>query len=276
MLFEPGCTLIRLVGIDVDGTLVGAAGTVHPLVWEAAAQARAAGIRLALCSGRPAFGLALEYARRLDADGWHVFQNGASVRNLGNGQSRSTEIPQRWVRTFIARARGTGRVLELYGDREYVVESTAPWAREHAELLGVPFEPRPFESLDQQVVRAQWLLSPEEASAAMREMHEGLEAAESTSPVMADARFVGFTRAGVNKGSAMSDIATALRVDLRDVMYVGDSGNDLAALRIVGHPIAMGNADGAVRSIARQVVGDVEKGGLADALRWAVSNGRTT
>jgi Cof subfamily protein (haloacid dehalogenase superfamily) len=264
--------LIRLVGIDVDGTLVGSTGTVHPLVWEAAAHARAAGIHLALCSGRPAFGLALEYARRLDADGWHAFQNGASVLNLGDGQSRSTAIPSRWTYTFIARARETGRVLELYGDSEYVVESTAPWAREHADLLGVPFRPRPFESLEQQVVRAQWLLSPEEATVAMRETYEGLEAAQSTSPIMSDARFVGLTRAGVNKGTAMSTIATALHVGLNDVMYVGDSGNDLPALRIVGHPVAMGNADGTVRSVARRVVGDVEEGGLADALRWAASN----
>lgn len=263
--------MIRLIGIDVDGTLVGSTGKVHPRVWEAAALARTAGIRLALCSGRPAFGLALEYARRLDATGWHVFQNGASVLNLGDGQSQSTPIPAPWIRTFIARARESGKVLELYGNREYVVESTAPWAREHAELLGVPFRPRPFESLVGEVVRAQWLLSPEEAMAAMRETYEGLEVAESTSPVMSGTRFVGLTRAGVNKGSAMRAIAAALSVDLQDVMYVGDSGNDLAALAIAGHPVAMGNADEAVRSSASRIVGDVENGGLADALLWAAS-----
>jgi len=73
--------LIHLVGIDVDGTLLGSSGNVHPEVWGVAQRARTAGIHLALCSGRPAFGLALEYARRLDADGWHVFQNGASIVN---------------------------------------------------------------------------------------------------------------------------------------------------------------------------------------------------
>ena len=263
--------MIRLVGIDVDGTLVGSAGMVHPLVWEAVAQARAAGIHLALCSGRPAFGLALEYARRLDEKGWHVFQNGASILNLGDGRSQSTPIPTQWVHTFIRLAREKGQVLELYGNSEYVVESTAPWAREHAGLLGVPFRPRPFESLEEEVVRAQWLLSPENAMVAMRETYEGLEVAQSTSPVMSETRFVGITRAGVNKGSAMRTIAAALRVDLQDVMYVGDSGNDIAALRIVGHPVAMGNADGAVRSIATHIVGNVEDGGLADALRWAAS-----
>src|SRR6185312_6241632 len=110
--------LIRLIGIDVDGTLVGSTGSVHPRVWEAAAHARAAGIHLALCSGRPAFGVALDYARRLDADGWHAFQNGASILNLRSGQSQSRAIPRHWGRTLIARARQTGNILELCGDAE--------------------------------------------------------------------------------------------------------------------------------------------------------------
>ncbi|NJD09330.1 MAG: Cof-type HAD-IIB family hydrolase, partial [Gemmatimonadetes bacterium] len=72
-------TPVGLVCIDVDGTLVGSGGEVHPAVWTAAAGALAAGIRLALCSGRPAFGVTRELALRLDPKGWHCFQNGASV-----------------------------------------------------------------------------------------------------------------------------------------------------------------------------------------------------
>src|SRR5262249_60893617 len=86
-------SMIRLVGIDVDGTLVGAGGRVHPSVWEAARRACERGIHLALCSGRPAFGIALEYARLLEAGGWHAFQNGASIVNLATGASRSVPIP---------------------------------------------------------------------------------------------------------------------------------------------------------------------------------------
>ena len=55
--------------------IVGASGIVHPKVWAAVERAQEAGIRLALCSGRAAFGVALEYARRLDPSGWHMFQN---------------------------------------------------------------------------------------------------------------------------------------------------------------------------------------------------------
>jgi hydroxymethylpyrimidine pyrophosphatase-like HAD family hydrolase len=54
-------------------------------------------------------------------------------------------------------------------------------------------------------------------------------------------------------------------------MYVGDAGNDLSALRIVGHPIAMANADPAVIEAARHTVGDVNQGGLAEALEIAIN-----
>jgi Cof subfamily protein (haloacid dehalogenase superfamily) len=263
--------MIALVGIDVDGTLVGTGGFIHPRVWEAAARACELGIHLALCSGRPAFGIALEYARRLESGGWHVFQNGASIVNLGSGQSRSVPIPTSWVQKLIDRARGTADALELYSDTAYAVESTSQWSREHADLLGVPFDPRPLESLTRPIVRAQWLLSREAAREFTALPHPGLEVAQSSSPLMPDTQFVGLTHEGVTKGSAMSAVAAEYGIALADVMYVGDAGNDLSALRVVGHPIAMANADPAVIAAAEHTVGHVDAGGLAEALELALN-----
>ena len=264
--------MIRLIGIDVDGTLVGHTGEVAPRVWETAGVARAKGIRLALCSGRPAFGRAVEFARQLDTNGWHVFQNGASIVHLPTRQSRSVPLPPEAVTGFIdeARASGNATVLELYSDQDWVAESTATWAMEHASLLGVKFEPRPFDSLGGPAVRAQWLLTVAQAKEVMSRPHPGLEVAQSTSPLMPETQFVGLTRAGVSKASAMRIIAEEYDIDMRDVMYVGDSGNDLSALRVVGHPIAMGNADPEVIRVAERTVGHVDDGGVADALQIAI------
>jgi hypothetical protein len=285
---------IRLIGIDVDGTLVGTGGFIHPRIWEAAKRACELGIHLALCSGRPAFGLALEYARRLEAGGWHIFQNGASIVNLATtrspplgipslapaggslagrsvaARSRSVPIPVAWVKTLIEQARQNHETLELYSDTTYVAESTSVWAREHADLLGLAFEPRPFESLTQPIVRAQWLLSRTLARQFMATPHPGLEIAQSTSPLMPDTQFVGLTHEGITKGSAMRSVAEGYGVALEDVMYVGDAGNDLSALRIVGHPIAMGNADPAVIEAAEHTVDHVDRGGLVQALEMAI------
>jgi Cof subfamily protein (haloacid dehalogenase superfamily) len=263
--------MIGLVGIDVDGTLVGKSGEVDPRVWEAAGLARAKGIRLALCSGRPAFGHAVGYAKRLDMSGWHAFQNGASIIHLQTGQSRSVALPSDAVRAFIAEARAGSNVLELYSDQDWVEESASAWAVEHAELLGVKFEPRPFESLAGPVVRAQWLLTSEEAKAFMSRPHPGLEAAQSTSPLMPGTQFCGFTHEGVSKASAMRTIAEQYGVALRDVMYIGDSGNDISALRVVGHPIAMGNSDPEVIKVAGRTVAHVDRAGVAEALQMAIA-----
>lgn len=263
--------MIRLVGIDVDGTLVGTGGFIHPRIWEMATRACERGIHLALCSGRPAFGVAFEYARRLEVGGWHIFQNGASIVNLANGRSRSVPIPTSWKQTLIDRARSTGETLELYGDTAYVAESTSAWARDHADLLGVPFEPRPLESLSQPVVRAQWLLSRERAREFTALPHPGLEVAQSSSPLMPDTQFVGLTREGVTKGSAIRSIADEYSIPMTEVMYVGDAGNDLSALRVVGHPIAMGNADPAVIEAAEYTVAHVDEGGLAQAIEMALT-----
>jgi Cof subfamily protein (haloacid dehalogenase superfamily) len=264
--------MIRLVGIDVDGTLVGSTGIVDPRVWKAAGSARAAEVHLVLCSGRPAFGLALQYARKLEAGGWHVFQNGASILDLHNGQTQSIPLPLECVQMLIAQARRTGEALELYSDSEYVTENASARSQAHAKILGVPFTARPYESLNGRVVRAQWLLSAEQACRTISSPHPGLEVAQSTSPLMPETRFVGLTREGVSKGSALRTIAMEYGIDLANVMYVGDAGNDLAALKVVGYPVAMGNADPEVLQAARCVVGHVDSGGLAEAIQLALAS----
>lgn len=261
---------IRLIGIDVDGTLVGASGLVDPRVWQAAERARSAGIRLSLCSGRPAFGVALDYAKQL-GDGWHSFQNGASVVHLASRRSLSTPLPTDAVASLIAQSRSTGQILELYSDDDFVCESSAPWAYAHGKLLGITYAPRSYESLRGAAVRAQWLVSPADSPRVVAAIPNGVDVAESTSPIMPDTRFVGITRAGISKGSALRTIVADYGMSLSEVMYIGDAGNDLPALRIVGYPVAMANADHAVLSIARHVTGHVENAGVADAMDMAIA-----
>jgi hypothetical protein len=264
--------MIDFICIDVDGTLVGRDGTVRPAVWAAVDEARAAGIRLALCSGRPAMGRALEYAARLDPDGWHIFQNGASVLHLPTGESRSFHLPAPAVERLVARARRRGEVLELYTDTDYAVEHDADRARRHAALLGVPFRPRALESAGPGVVRAQWLVPHAVADAVEAEARgdAGVTVSPSLSPVMPDTRFFSVTSGGIDKASAVRSVAAAYGVPLERVMMVGDGANDAPAMRIVGHPVAMGDAEPEAMAAARHVVADAEGDGLAQALRLAL------
>ena len=266
-----GLATIRLVCLDVDGTLVGSSGAVHAAVWIAVERLHAAGIRLAVCSGRPAFGVTRGIAERLQPDGWHVFQNGASVLHVGTGRSRSAQLAPEAVRMLVDRARARDRVLELYSDEAYAVESTTARARVHATLLGLPFAPRSLDAAPGPLVRAQWLLAHEEAEIVLAEPHPGLEVSPSTSPLMPDTLFVNLTPAGVDKSTAVRAMATEYGVPLEQVMFVGDGLNDVTAMGLVGRAVAMGNAEPEARAAARHVVGHVDDEGLVEALELALA-----
>ncbi len=244
---------------------------MHESVWPAVARARASGLHLAICSGRPAFGKSRDYAAQLDPTGWHSFQNGASVLHLGSGATRSAQLSASSVEYLRTRARDTGRVIEFYTDDDYVVEHDTPRARAHAGLLGVPFTPRPYAALPAPYVRAQWLLSHEEAEITLVEAHPGLEISASTSPIMPDTTFLNMTPVGINKATAVQAIALSYGLTLAQVMFVGDGGNDAPAMRIVGHVAVMANAEPSLFALADHTVGHVDDGGLAQALDLAVS-----
>ena len=262
--------MIELICVDVDGTLVGASGEVLPQVWAAVDRVRAAGARLVVCSGRPAFGRTLEYAARLDPQGWHVFQNGASVMHLPSGHSRSRSLPPATVEELVARARGTGRILELYTDFDYAVESTGERARRHAKLLGVPFTPRALLPPPAGVVRAQWLLSHADAPAVLGEPVAGAILSPSTSPVMPDTTFVSVIAPGVDKAAGVRAVADEYGVPLDRVMMVGDGANDVGVMSAVGFPVAMANSEPEVLALTPRHVGHVDRAGLVEALELAL------
>lgn len=262
--------MIKLVCIDVDGTLVGTGGRISERIWPAVEAARAAGLRLALCTGRPAFGVAREYAQKLQADGWHIFQNGASIVQLASGASRSSSLAPSVVASLRAQALRNGRILELYTDRAYTSESRDERALRHAALLQVPFAPYAFDSLDGPIVRAQWIIPRDELPALLREPRDGFELAPSTALEMPDTSFVNLTPPGVTKASAVRVVADQYGCSLDEVMFVGDGTNDVEAMRIVGRPVAMANAEPEVLALTPHHVGHVDDGGLADALASAL------
>jgi len=107
----------------------------------------------------------------------------------------------------------------------------------------------------------------------LAEPHPGLEISRSTSPMMPDTCFVNMTREGVDKGTALRAMVSEYGIALDEVMYVGDGHNDVVAMRLVGYPVAMGNADQDAKEVALRTVAHVDDGGLVEALDAALEWG---
>lgn len=83
-----------------------------------------------------------------------------------------------------------------------------------------------------------------------------------------DAGFVDFEimHRGVDKATALAALAAHLGLTRAQVCAMGDSGNDVPMLRYAGLPVAMANAAPAVQAAARVIAPDNEHDGVADTL----------
>ena len=71
--------------------------------------------------------------------------------------------------------------------------------------------------------------------------------------------------AGTNKGSAIVRVLDILGLDAADAIGIGDSWNDAEMFDVVGMPVAMGNADPALKERAGNVTTDVLDDGVWNA-----------
>ena len=258
--------VLPLVCLDVDGTLVGSAGAPTDLVWRAAEGARRRGQHLTLCTARVAMGPTRDWAARLDPDGLHVFHTGGALWRPATDEVVTRPLPAGAMEAAARLAAERGWVFEAYAWNELAVDSDAPLAVAHAELLGIPHRRRSLDSLTTEVVRAQYVVPIGDMDEALAGAPDGCAASGATSPSMPGAAFVSVTADGVSKAAGIASVAAHLGASMTDVMMVGDGHNDLSAMAVVGWPVAIGDADPAVVAAARIVVAAVDDGGAAEAI----------
>ncbi|MFK9090463.1 Cof-type HAD-IIB family hydrolase [Bacillus salipaludis] len=76
---------------------------------------------------------------------------------------------------------------------------------------------------------------------------------------------------GINKAKGLSIVCGRLGIEMKQVMAVGDSRNDLMMIKEAGLGIAMGNAQDVVKEAADWVTATNEEDGVAQAIRkWVL------
>jgi HAD superfamily hydrolase (TIGR01484 family) len=78
---------------------------------------------------------------------------------------------------------------------------------------------------------------------------------------------------GVSKASALRELCTMLDIDMSQVVAVGDSLNDIAAIREAGLGVAMGNAQAAVKEAADVMTYTNNEHGVAEVIKRYVLKG---
>lgn len=251
---------IRLIAMDMDGTLLGGDHVLIPAGNIAALRSAAErGVKLAMASGRT-WSLLTGAYEQLGVLDYALVGNGAAVRDVAAGRTiYSHGMPNAQALEIIRLLHQWEIPFEVYCDgQNYVRSRDKLLVREHNmaeysdffETKTVFAEALPEALAGRDVEKFNCFWVPVEK-------REELEArVRQTGPVEIVTSFelnMEFAAGGVSKGAALQALAAHLGLEPREVMAFGDAGNDLEMLSWAGWSFAMENGTDEAKAAARYI-----------------------
>ena len=264
---------IRLIAVDLDGTLLPRSQIIPAETRAAVARVQAAGIEFCFCTGRAATECR-DLFPQLPAMRYGSFCTGASILDLANGKTlaqRALTAPQ--ARELYAIVREYDCCISYMADG--VVHNSRAQVARFAPYTTAPiremFERTHIIEDDLDAFVARYDGPVDKFYISFLDETERNSAYARVKPLpyyVTDAGFNDFEimAPGVDKGAGLAQLAGLLGLRAAEVAAVGDSSNDLPMLRWAGLAVAMGNASSAVRAAADVIVADNEHGGMAEIL----------
>lgn len=267
---------IRLVALDIDGTLVGEDLVVGERTRAAIAAATARGVAVSLVTGRMASS-AVRFARALDLRGPLIAYQGGLARLMpAPGSTRlgrllwHRPVPAPVAREAITWSRERGLDPHVNHLERFILRADDPRADDYSTFMGAQAELVP------DLLAA--IVHPVTKVLAVGDEHRPLEVlaeartrfAGRADVTISHPRFLEFVAPGVSKGDAVRRLARRLGVPLANALAVGDQYNDLEMLSVVGHGVAMPSAPAVVVAAARYVAPPVGEEGVATVLEALV------
>jgi hypothetical protein len=266
-------TRIRLVALDLDGTLVGEDLVVRPRVREAVAAAQARGIAVTIVTGRM-FAATKSFARELSIDGPIVCYQGAAIFDAASGTVlRETPVHPDVTRDTLEWAHVHGVHAQCYADDTLYVDQINRFSRRYTALAQV--EPIVVPSLrtafaERPSIKVVLVDDPDRSEQHLVALQGLLGARAYITRSHVD--FVEILDPAVNKGEALAFVASHHGVTLDETLAVGDAWNDVPLLEAAAVGVAMGSGPPELLERADHVVGDVAHDGVAEAIeRYVLS-----
>jgi hypothetical protein len=258
---------LRLVAIDVDGTLTPAIGqALTARVGRALKGAQEAGITVVIATGRRlAYTTPLFEGLGLRADTPLITSNGAVTRTLGGEAIHLCTMESRVARGLCGLLRPFGALVFTFdrpGRCELVVEDLSQahgriqiWVEANRNAIEEvkPLEDALVDGEDPiQGMAAGSVEQMRAAEAAVKASEWGSECeCQRTEYPARGFSILDLLPVGVSKRSALEKLSARLGVERGEAMAIGDNWNDVEMLEWAGRAVLMGNAARELRTLAK-------------------------
>jgi Cof subfamily protein (haloacid dehalogenase superfamily) len=254
-----------LLALDLDGTIVAMDLSVDPRDEAALAAARARGLQVSACTGRPYSG-AVQWVERFQLTAPLICYQGAQVRAPDGTLLLDHGIPHDLAMEVIGFARERHLHVNAYRDDRLLVEHDTPEGREYAHHSGL--QPNIVPDLDRAMgptTPKLVIVAAEEAVTSLlpevRERWQGRLFVATSLPT-----YLEMTLPDADKGTALRFLAGHLGIPQAETVAAGDGRNDLPMIEWAGLGVAVEGAPAEVLAAADRVVGKPGTGGLARLL----------
>jgi Cof subfamily protein (haloacid dehalogenase superfamily) len=258
---------IRLLAIDLDGTLVNDRLEMNPRDVAAVKAATAAGVTVVLATGRM-FKSSLRYAEPLGLTGPIINYQGAVVRAIASGEVwYRCELTLAMQQRVLALAEPKDWHVNAYVDERVYTARARPEADLYARIGMMPYEVvGPLSKWVSRDSTKMVLVSLDPADVPARMAELSTWVGDEGRVTRSLDWFVEVVNPQVSKSRALAMVADRLGIAQAEVAAIGDNLNDQDMVSWAGMGVAMGNAPEALKAVAKYVTGRIGEAGVAQVI----------
>ncbi|MGT2887578.1 sugar-phosphatase [Streptococcus didelphis] len=267
---------IKLVAVDIDGTLITDDRKITSQVFEAIQDAKKEDVKIVIATGRPIVGVTpLLEELQLNQPGDYVITfNGGLVQDAASGEEVVKEIMSYEDYLDIEYL---SRQLDLHMHaitKEGIYTANrniGKYTVHEATLVNMPiFYRTPEEMKHKEIVKMMMIDEPGRLEEAIKKIPPIFY--EKYNIVKSTPFYLEFMLKSVSKGNAIIHLAQKLGLDMSQTMAIGDAENDRAMLEVVANPVVMENGVAELKEIAKYITKSNNESGVAHAIRQWVLN----
>lgn len=265
---------IKLVAIDIDGTLINDQLQITPRTVKEIETASHHGIKIVLCTGRPMTGVE-PYLKQLKLD--HQADEYVVAYNGGLAQATNGDIIVNYTVNFddyidVLAYATKQDVKSLIETKDYIYttnQDISPYSVHESDMVLMPMRYRSLDEMNalrDQIVIGKYMMTDD---------HEKLDAAQDNMPaslakhfkiVRSEDYYLEFVNAKAGKGATLAALCHQLGISANEVMAIGNAQNDESMIEYAGTGVAMGNSIPSTIEKADVKVADNNHDGVAEAI----------
>ncbi|MFP7299013.1 sugar-phosphatase [Neobacillus niacini] len=267
--------MYKLIAIDIDGTLMNDRKEITKEVNDAIQAAKAKGVKVVICTGRPIAGVRsiIEELKLNDEDDFVVTFNGALVQNTYSKDVESQiTLNYNDLKEIHDLSLKLNSPLHFFDTENLYTPNRkiSTYTIHEAHINKIPLNYLPIDEVpkDMLISKVMYIDEPERLNATIANIPEFFW--DKYTFVKSTPFFLEILDPRVSKGNAIKQLAEKLSIKQEEVICIGDGENDLSMIEYAGCGVAMANAVSVVKEVAQFQTLSNNENGVAYAIEKLV------